>query len=150
MIIPFSFSLLLSFCLSLSNETISLKFEHPDLFQLSILNRGLFYPPGILTSCIDKILTRAWQDKLTSSQDSFAYHNWGCVSTGCLGFPRGSDSKASACNVGDPGSIPGRGKSPGEGNGNPLQNSCLQNPMDGGAWKATVDGVAQRRTRLSN
>ena len=62
----------------------------------------------------------------------------------------GSDGKASACNVGDPGSIPGRGKSPGEGNGNPLQNSCLQNPMDGGAWKATVDGVAQSRTRLSN
>ena len=45
----------------------------------------------------------------------------------------GLDGKASACNVGDPGSIPGSGRSPGEGNGNPLQHSCLENPMDGGA-----------------
>ena len=45
-----------------------------------------------------------------------------------------SDSKASACNVGDPGSIPGLGRSLGEGNGNPLQHSCLENPMDGGVW----------------
>ena len=49
-------------------------------------------------------------------------------------FPGGSDVKASACNVGDLGSIPGSGRSPGEGNGNPLQYSCLENPMDGGAW----------------
>ena len=49
------------------------------------------------------------------------------------GFPGGSVSKASACNVGDPGLIPGSGRSPGEGNGNPLQHSCLENPMDGGA-----------------
>ena len=51
-----------------------------------------------------------------------------------IGFPGGSDSKASACNVGDLGLIPGSGKSPGEGNGNPLQYSCLDNPMDGGSW----------------
>ena len=49
-------------------------------------------------------------------------------------FPGGSDSKASAYNVGDRGSVPGSGRSPGEGNGNPLQYSCLENPMDGGAW----------------
>ena len=49
-------------------------------------------------------------------------------------FPGGSDCKASAYNAGDPGSIPGLGGSPGEGNGNPLQYSCLENPMDGGAW----------------
>ena len=48
-------------------------------------------------------------------------------------FPDGSHGKASARNAGDPGSIPGSGKSPGEGNGNPLQHSCLENPMDGGA-----------------
>ena len=48
-------------------------------------------------------------------------------------FPGGSDGKASACNVEDPGSIPGSGRSPGEGNGNPLQYSCLENSMDGGA-----------------
>ena len=49
------------------------------------------------------------------------------------GFPGGSDGKASACNAGDPGSIPGSGRSPGEGNGNPLQHSCLENTVDGGA-----------------
>ena len=52
----------------------------------------------------------------------------------CEGFPGGSDGKASACNAGDLGSIPGLGRSLGEGNGNPLQHSCLENPMDGGAW----------------
>ena len=49
-------------------------------------------------------------------------------------FPGGSDSKASACSAGDPGSIPGLGRSPAEGNGNPLQYPCLENFMDGGAW----------------
>ena len=51
-----------------------------------------------------------------------------------MGFPGGSEGKASACNEGDPGSIPGLGRSPGEGNDNPLQYSGLENPMDGGAW----------------
>ena len=49
-------------------------------------------------------------------------------------FPGGSDGKASVYNAGDPGSIPGLGRSPGEGNGNPLQDYCLENPMDRGAW----------------
>ena len=66
-----------------------------------------------------------------------------------LGFPGGSEVKASACNAGDLGSIPGSGRSPGEGNGNPLQYSCLENPMDGGAWWPTVHGVAKSRTQLS-
>ena len=51
-----------------------------------------------------------------------------------IGFPGGSEVKASACNAGDLGSIPGLGRVPGEGNGNPLQYSCLENPMEGGAW----------------
>ena len=63
-------------------------------------------------------------------------------------FPHSSVSKESACNVGDPGSILGLGRSPGEGNGNPLQYSCLGNPMDGGAWQATVHGVARVRHDL--
>ena len=67
-----------------------------------------------------------------------------------VGFPGGSEVKASASNAGDPGLIPGLGRSPGEGNGNPLQYSCLENPMDGGAWWATVHGVAKSQTRLSN
>ena len=65
-------------------------------------------------------------------------------------FPGGSDSKTSACNAGDLGSIPRWGRSPREGNGNPIQYSCLENPMDGGAWRATVHGVAKSRTRLSD
>ena len=59
------------------------------------------------------------------------------------GFPGGSDGKGSACNAGDLGLIPGSGRSAGEGNGNPLQDSCLENPMDRGAWQATVHGVAK-------
>ena len=60
-----------------------------------------------------------------------------------LGFSGGSDGKDIACNMGDPGSIPGSGRFPKEGNGNPLQYSCLENPMDRGAWQATVHGVAR-------
>ena len=55
-----------------------------------------------------------------------------------MGFPGGSDGKESACNVGDPALILGLGRSPGEGNGNPLQYSCLENPIDRGAWWAVV------------
>ena len=66
-----------------------------------------------------------------------------------LGFPGGSDGKAPAFNVGDLDSIPGPGKSPGEGNGNPLQYSCLENPMDRWAWSAIVHAIAKSRTRLS-
>ena len=67
-----------------------------------------------------------------------------------MGFPGGSGVKASACNAGELGWIPGLGRSPGEGNGNPLHYSCLENPMDGGAWWATVHAVAKSRTRLSD
>ena len=58
-----------------------------------------------------------------------------------MGFPGGSDSKESTCNAGDVGAIPGLGRSPGKGNGNPLQYSCLGNLMARGAWWATVLGV---------
>ena len=66
------------------------------------------------------------------------------------GFPGSSDGKASAYNMGDLGSIPGLGRSPGEGNGNPLQYPCLENLTDRGAWWAAVHGVAKSRARLSN
>ena len=58
-------------------------------------------------------------------------------------IPGGSDIKESACNAGDLDSIPGLGRSPGEGNGNPLQYSCLENPVDRGAWWATVHKVTK-------
>ena len=66
------------------------------------------------------------------------------------GFPSGSVVKNPPANAGGVGSIPRLGRFPGEGNGNPLQYSCLGNPMDRGAWQATVHGVAKSRTRLSD
>ena len=76
---------------------------------------------------------------LTSSIKEIALHH-----------PGGSEAKASACNEGDLGSIPGSGRSPGEGTGNPLQYSCLENPTDRGAWWATVHGVTKSWTQLSD
>ena len=66
------------------------------------------------------------------------------------GLPGGSDGTESACNAENPGSIPGLGRSPGEGNGNPFQYSCLDNSKDRGAWWATVCGVAKSQTCLSD
>ena len=70
------------------------------------------------------------------------YHSWG--------FPGGSVVKNPPAHAGDLGSIPGSGRSPGDGNGNPLQYSCLENPMDRGAWWATVNEVAKDWTHLSD
>ena len=67
-----------------------------------------------------------------------------------MGFYSVSVVKESACQAGDAGLIPGSGRSPGKGNGNPLQYFCLGNPMDRGTWRATVHGVAKSQTRLSN
>ena len=67
-----------------------------------------------------------------------------------LGLPRWLSGKEYTCNAGDVGLIPELGRSPGEGNGNPLQYSCLGNPMDRGAWRATVHGVAKSLTQLSD
>ena len=67
-----------------------------------------------------------------------------------LDFPGGSEVKVSACNPGNLGLIPGSGRSPGEGNGNPLQYSCLENPMDRGVWEVTVHGVTKSWTWLND
>ena len=67
-----------------------------------------------------------------------------------IGFPGGSEVKASASNAGDSGSIPGWGRSPGEGLGYPFQYSSWRIPMDRGTWLATVHGVTKSRTQLSN
>ena len=66
-----------------------------------------------------------------------------------MGFPGGSDGKESACKAGDLDSIPGLGRSSGGGRGNPLQYFCVKNPMDRGAWRATVHGAAKSRPQLS-
>ena len=106
--------------------------------------RGQHLPPAMSLQC--PLLTKL-DDVLTVRRDAqknsvFAVHYHG-------GFPGGSEGKASAYNVGDLGSIPGSGRSPREGNGNPLQYSCLESPMDGGSLQATVHGVAKSLTRLS-
>jgi len=73
-----------------------------------------------------------------------------CIHVFIRSFPGGSNGKEFACNIGDPDLIPGLGRFPGEGNGYPLQYSCLEKPMDRGAWQATVHGVAKSHTRLSD
>ena len=84
--------------------------------------------------------------KMTSSCLFFSFYYIGDHVTSLVA----QTVKASACKAGDPGSIPGLGRSSGEGNGNPLQYSCLENPMDGGAWQDTIRGVAKSRTQLSD
>ena len=82
---------------------------------------------------------------ILADQNSPSLGSWEPYPLWLLGVcPGGSEVKASACNAGDLGLIPGSGRSPGEGYGNPLQYSCLENPMDGGTWWATVPGVAKR------
>ena len=86
-----------------------------------------------------------WQPSpvfLPGQRSLVGYNPWGHKELGT--------AKASTCNVGDPGSIPELGRSPGEGNGNPLQYPCLESPMDGGAWEAAVHGVAKSQTGLSD
>ena len=89
-------------------------------------------------------LQRVGHDLATKQQQQSSAHQYK------LGFPGGSEVKASACNMGDPGSIPGSGRSTSEGNGNPLQYSCLENPMHREAWWATVHGVTKSWTRLND
>ena len=93
-----------------------------------------FIPPGLATDFCRA--WEAWQKQVTSG--------------GKLGFPGRSDGKESACSVGDPGSIPEFRRSPGERHGNPLQYSCLEKPMDRGAWWATVHRVAKGQTWLKD
>jgi len=83
------------------------------------------------------------------SCNSPLFRKWGQIRFGWTSLVA-QTVKASAYNVGDLGSIPGLGRSPGEGNGNPLQYSCLENPMDRGAWQAAVHGVTKSQIRLSD
>ena len=119
---------------------------------MCILFSLIFLPPPAIFLAGSRLCTSLpWEIYRTESQCSSksatlfvfrrAHHHW---------FPCGLDGKASAHNAGDPGSIPRSGRSPREGNGNPLQYSCLENSMDGGAWWATVHGITKSRTWLSD
>ena len=97
---------------------------------------------GYMCGWVDKWVGKGmagWTD------DSFIH-----VVKNCTGFPGGSDGKEFSCSAGDLGSIPQLGRSPGEGNGYPLQHSCLENSMDRGAWRATVHDITKNQTRLSD
>ena len=77
-------------------------------------------------------------------------HTFRCMLACLKGFPGGSEVKTSVSNAGDPGSIPESGRSPGEGNGNPLQYSYLENPINRGTWQGTVHGITEGQTGLSD
>ena len=94
---------------------------------------------------------------LSKSLIQFSVDGQGCVPSllfswgqTMVDFPGDSDGKVSAYDAGDPGSIPGSGRSPGKGNGNPFQYSCLEKPTDRGAWWAIVYGITKSRTQLSD
>ena len=81
------------------------------------------------------------------SEAAIFFDHWSGLPSG---FPGGSDGKESACNAGDPGSIPGSGKSPGRGHGNPLQDSCLEYPMDRGAWSEGYSSWGHKESDIAN
>ena len=123
-----------SFSLSPSNEYSGLISFRIDWFDLPAVQ-------GTLKSLLQHY----------SSKASILRHSaFFLVQLSYLGFPYSSVGKESACSAGDPGSIPGLGRSPGKGNGDPLQYPCLENLMDKGAWWAVVHGVTRSRVRLSD
>ena len=85
-------------------------------------------------------LSQNYSEKSSNYKDTLIH--WNLLTITC----HSSDDKESTCNAGDPGLIPGSGRSSGEGQGNPLQSSCLENPMDRGAWQVTVCGVTESDT----
>ena len=105
---------------------------------------------GILQAGILKWVVMPCFPTQASNPRLLHFLHWQAGSLLCCSFPGGSDSKASACNAGDLGLISGSGRSLGERNGNTLQNSCLENHMNRGAWRAAVHGVAKCWTQLSD
>ena len=135
--------------ISLLFRALSIVFSSTTVSKafISFLTVSLLYGPT-LTSIYDCWKNHSFDYRTFAGQVMSLLFN--VLSRFVMAFPGGSEVKASACNAGDLGSIPGSGRSPGEGNGTPLQYSCLENPMDGGAWWATVHGVAKSQTQLSD
>ena len=117
------------------------------IFQARVLEWG-----AIAFSDLTSLGTKKMQDKIIFLYVYLDLSNRrsSMIKLRYLGFPSGSDGKESACNSGDPGSTPRSGRSHRERHGDPLQYSCLENPMDRGAWRTTVHGVAKSWTRLSD
>ena len=128
----------------LSVVSFAIIFSHSEVCLLSLF---------IVAFAVQKLLREEWDEGsggMLESEGIYVSLWLICIVLWQkLVFPGGSDSKYSTCNVGDLGLIPGLGRSPGGGHGNPLQYSCLGIPMDRGAWWATVHGVTKSRTLLS-
>ena len=122
-------------------------------WEKNFYKRALATKPPVLSLPLDFLnssLSDLQKELVQKTRDQAGMNKTGVIifffwpyPTACGGFPGGSVGKESTCNAGDPGLIPGWGRSPGEGNGNPLQYSCLENPRDRGAWQATVHGVTR-------
>ena len=121
-------------------------FSNPSSDSFNSLQPDTEFPSPLPVSCVT--LGQAAKPAHPSERSSYLVHADNNVHLTGLGFPDGSNGKESACNAGDPGSVPGLGRSPREGNGNPLQYSCLENSMVRGAWWATVQGVTKSWTQL--
>ena len=120
-------------------------------FSLSCIGEGNGNP--LQCSCLESPRDRgAWWAAVSGAAQSRTRLKRLSSSRSSKGFPGGSDNRESACSAGDPGSIPGSGRSPGEGSDNPLQYSYLKkkNPMDTGAWQITVHDVIKSQTRLND
>ena len=113
---------------------------------------GVRHSDSVLCECIEKGASCFVYEGCTCNNTKWfkRLETMNNSTTAFMGFPGGSDGKGSACNAGDLGLILGLGRSPGGGNGNPLQCSCLENPLDRGAWWSMVHGVSQSRTGLSD
>ena len=122
-----------------------LMYSKEQLLIRYIMYKYLFPFCGLYFYFLDSTL---WCTKVFKLEEMQTIHyHMDIITAG--GFPGSSAGKESTCNAGDSSLIPGLGRSPGEGNGNPLQCSCLENPMDRGVWWATVHGSIKSRTRLN-
>ena len=156
--VPTEQGLLSFFCKGLVTEYLSMCFSgshgHFPTPQLCLSRVQTARPMGRqVWPCAPGVLVTEMGGGLAFAEPRRRTEHYASASPGSRFYVqvrKGSEVKAFACNAGDLGLIPGSGRSPGEGNGNPLQYSCLENPMDGGDWWATVCGVAKSRTRLSD
>jgi len=138
------------------NISISPSNEYSGLIPLGLTDKISLLSKGFSRVFNTTIRKHQFFDTQPSLWSNSHMHTWilekiiYMVIDGNLGCPGGSDSKESVCSLGDPGSIPGSGRSLGERNGYPLEYSCPGNPMDKGVWWATVHGVSKVQTQLSN